>query len=150
MIRSDFNFAEFDDDFYLITNYAGRYSFLSNSEFGEFCNGIIPVSKKEELERNYFVSKGDSENFIRHYSHAIREYRNYLFSGTGLHIFVLTNQCNLNCVYSQASTQKSSPQKTDTVSMPRGAPSSTTAGKTRMTRTEKKVRVCRRFRREIR
>ena len=106
MMKSDFNFERFDSETYLITNYAGRYCFLSNEEFHDYCNGKIPETKQDELEQNYFLTNGNIERYIRHYSNAIREYRNYLFAGTGLHIFVLTNQCNLSCVYCQASTQQ--------------------------------------------
>lgn len=105
MVRSDFNFAQFGEDSYLITNYAGKHAFLTSGEFHAFCNGTkMDEDKQNELEKLLFLSDQSSEQFIHDYSMAIRNYRNYLFGGTGLHIFVLTSQCNLKCVYCQAST----------------------------------------------
>lgn len=103
-MNSDFNFTKISDDTYLITNYAGRYCFLTENEFQDFCRGKLPEGKKEDLVSNYFWSDEDTERFILNYSGAIRSYRDNLFSGTGLHIFVLTAQCNLKCIYCQAST----------------------------------------------
>lgn len=105
MVKSDFNFAKFGGDSYLITNYAGRYAFLTDNQFRAFCSGTqLDADKQNELEKLMFLSGASSEQFMRDYSMAIRNYRNYLFGGTGLHIFVLTSQCNLKCVYCQAST----------------------------------------------
>lgn len=105
MMKSDFNFEKLSDGTYLITNYAGRYCFLFEGEFREFCTGGVPESKREILRQNYFWSDGEIEKYILNYSGAIRAYRDNLFTGTGLHIFVLTTQCNLKCVYCQASTE---------------------------------------------
>jgi His-Xaa-Ser system radical SAM maturase HxsB len=105
MVKSDFNFAKISDATYLITNYAGRYAFLCEADFHAFCAGKeINAEKRIELENAYFLSRSNSEQFIAEYSQAIRNYRNYLFTGTGLHIFVLTSKCNLKCLYCQAST----------------------------------------------
>lgn len=104
-MKSDFNFEKLSDGTYLITNYAGRYCFLFEGEFREFCTGGVPESKREILRQNYFWSDGEIEKYILNYSGAIRAYRDNLFTGTGLHIFVLTTQCNLKCVYCQASTE---------------------------------------------
>lgn len=105
-VRSDFNFSRFNEQSYLITNYAGRYAFLEEPSFKAYCNGTPDEQTKDALIEGLFYSEDDQEVFIRRYSEAIRSYRDYLFTGTGLHIFVLTSQCNLNCVYCQASTNK--------------------------------------------
>ncbi len=104
-MKCDFNFSKIDADQYLITNYAGRYCFLTKEEFHSFCNGE-PLNEtiKQLLINNYFYSEADSESYFSEYSEVIRRYRNYLFTGTGLHIFVLTSSCNLKCLYCQAST----------------------------------------------
>jgi His-Xaa-Ser system radical SAM maturase HxsB len=105
MVKSDFNFKKINDKTYLITNYAGRYAFLSEKEFRLFCTGSdLAGEVRPVLENAYFCSKSNSEQFMDDYAQAIRRYRSYLFTGTGLHIFVLTSRCNLKCVYCQAST----------------------------------------------
>ena len=103
-MKSDFNFSRFGDDQYLITNYAGRYAFLSAHDFKSFCSGSLPAGAESVLKDNLFYSDSDDEVFFKDYAQAIRSYRDYLFMGTGLHIFVLTSACNLKCVYCQAST----------------------------------------------
>ena len=103
-MKGDFNFTRFGDH-YLITNYAGRYCFLSEKEFLSFCKGEpLFEETKQKLIDNFFFSESNSETYYSEYSNAIRKYRNYLFTGTGLHIFVLTSSCNLKCLYCQAST----------------------------------------------
>lgn len=104
-MKGVFNFAKIGEDHYLVTNYAGRYCFLSEQEFFSLCQGEnLTEPAKTVLTSNFFVTEEDSETYLAKYSEAIRHYRDYLFSGTGLHIFVLTSQCNLKCVYCQAST----------------------------------------------
>lgn len=106
MAKSDFNFIKFNHDTYLITNYAGRFAFLNDQEFQAFCNDKPLEESEMLLKEGLFYSDTDWEEFVQNYSGAIRGYRNYLFSGTGLHIFVLTTKCNLSCVYCQASTNQ--------------------------------------------
>lgn len=107
MKKSSFNFSKFDDNTYLITNYAGRHAFLTNDVFQSFCNGqSIDSSIQNKLTELYFCVGNNTEKYVRDYADAIRGYRRYLFSGTGLHIFVLTSQCNMKCVYCQASTHE--------------------------------------------
>ena len=107
MKKSSFNFAKFNDDTYLMTNYAGRFAFLPADEFHAFCNDerIDPAIENRLIE-SYFCIGNNTEKYMREYADAIRDYRHYLFSGTGLHIFVLTSQCNMKCVYCQASTHE--------------------------------------------
>jgi len=107
MIKNSFNFAKHNDNTYLITNYAGRYAFLPNDVFHAFCNGTkIDSTIENKLVESYFCMSSNTEKSMRNYADAIRNYRHYLFSGTGLHIFVLTSQCNMKCVYCQASTHE--------------------------------------------
>lgn len=101
---SDFNYLKISENKILLTNYAGRYVVLSNEEFEAFTREEPLEKTKEMLVDNYFYSENSKEEFRQEYACAIREYRDYLFSGTALHIFVLTSQCNLKCVYCQAST----------------------------------------------
>lgn len=104
--KSDYNFTVFNPNTYLITNTAGCYAFLSKGEFEAFIKGNPQAQTIPALERGFFYSERSREAFISDYATAIRKYRNYLFAGTGLHIFVLTSECNLNCLYCQASTSR--------------------------------------------
>ena len=103
---SDYNFEFINDDNVLITNYAGRYVLLSSEEFESFRKKNPKTEIIKKLQDGYFYSTCEKEEFVENYARAIHNYREYLFSGTGLHIFVLTTSCNLNCLYCQASTQK--------------------------------------------
>ena len=102
---SDYNFSQFGPDTYLLTNMAGRYVFLNKREFDAFVLKNPVADTVEALTENYFYSEENKEAYISDYSSAIRQYKNYLFSGTGLHIFVLTSKCNFHCLYCQASTK---------------------------------------------
>ena len=99
-----FNFEEYSDDKVLITNDLGSYQFLGMDEFRSF------IEKKtdpdSELYRRLvdggFIINDTSEDSLRDYASRMRSAREYLFNGTSLHIFVLTDDCNMNCVYCQA------------------------------------------------
>ncbi|MEG1930917.1 MAG: His-Xaa-Ser system radical SAM maturase HxsB, partial [Anaerovorax sp.] len=103
-LKSDFNFSEFHPGVYLLTNTAGRFIFLQNEAFHAFCNGKPTKETLLQLKHEFFYSLDNKEVFTANYAHEVRKYRDYLFSGTGLHIFVLTSACNLGCLYCQAST----------------------------------------------
>ena len=102
-----FNFKTLDDGKTLITNDFGQYVLLDKQEFMALLHGTI--SKESELYRvlrksHFFLEREDllSEEI---YSQ-MRDAKNYLFSPTSLHIFVVTNTCNANCVYCQARTKE--------------------------------------------
>ena len=54
------------------------------------------------LQEKMFLFEGEREVFIEKAMIVYRENKKYIFSGTSLHIFVLTNSCNMCCVYCQA------------------------------------------------
>ena len=65
MIRSDFSFEKIRDDTYLITNYAGRYAFLSGDEFTAFCKGNdLNPDTRQKLIESYFCADASSEQFM--------------------------------------------------------------------------------------
>ena len=100
-----FNFKLTDSGEYLITNDFGRYLFISPNTFS---NMIYSPEKLSEMETELL----SQESFIVDQSPVpfddgqetflMRDSKNYLFSATSLHIFVVTNECNLNCKYCQA------------------------------------------------
>ena len=102
-----FNFRRYKDR-YLLTNDFGRYAFVSKEEL----NGLIYGNLDEntdiytELEEKGFIYSTSDNSFINEFRDELRYSKSYLFSCTSLHIFVLTNACNLQCIYCQARTGK--------------------------------------------
>ena len=103
-----FNFKRFNKGF-LITNDFGKYLFLSNEEFQKYLSDNI--NKEDELyqvlKSKYFILESKSDLLADDKIHAIREIKNYLFGSTSLHIFAVTNACNLSCIYCQAKDKSS-------------------------------------------
>lgn len=99
-----FNFKKLKDG-YLITNEQGRYYFLPEKEFQAFVReeftamdpGIV-----NDLKERFFIYDSEEAVFIEKAMEAYRDNKQYIFNGTCLHIFVLTNACNMCCVYCQA------------------------------------------------
>ena len=102
-----FNFKKFDDRV-LITNDFGKYAFLTPDEFRFL---LIEKLDKEsalyqELLNRGFIIESYADLLSDGYRQNLREMKSYLFEGTSLFIFALTNACNLNCIYCQARDEK--------------------------------------------
>lgn len=112
MKKNYFNYSKFKDK-YLITNDLGRYSFLTKQEmYNLLLNNIQPESGLyQELKDKYFIYDNSDLEFVERAGYEFRNYRCNLLEGTTLHIFVLTKQCNQQCVYCQASTDNSPEDK---------------------------------------
>lgn len=106
-MRNYFNFRQLNGDKVLITNDFGRYAFLDHQMFRELLGPEDRMSPElqEVLRERYFLMDPLGV-FSDDALHSMRAMRNYLFSGTALHIFVVTNACNLQCVYCQAQSSK--------------------------------------------
>ena len=103
-----FNFEEKNGQI-LITNDLGKYAILDHDIFEKFISGSLEpetVEYKELKEKNFIIEKY-TDILAENVQQSIREMKNYLFSATSLHIFALTNACNLNCIYCQARNQES-------------------------------------------
>lgn len=97
-----FNFKKFGDE-YLLTNDTGRYAFVSEDTLKALIeNKNISEDIYNKLKDNFFVYDEHDGVFVERIKHHIRDNKSYLFSSTALHIFVLTNICNMSCVYCQA------------------------------------------------
>lgn len=103
-----FNFSLFGKEEYLITNDAGRYLFLNEVELKALIEGNFEEQDglNERLEENLFATTGNKEIFIDKVAGAVRDYKDNLFDGPSLHIFVLTTKCNQRCIYCQASVKE--------------------------------------------
>ncbi len=99
-----FNFKKFKDK-YLITNEEGYFAFVNEIQLQALIYGnFMQLAPKAVniLKDRYFLYEDEDEVFAQR---AIKDYRgnkSYLFSATSLHIIVLTNSCNMACVYCQA------------------------------------------------
>jgi His-Xaa-Ser system radical SAM maturase HxsB len=61
----------------------------------------------EVLSARGFITTKDPNVFIAERVADLRNLKGYLFTSTALHIFAVTNRCNLNCVYCQAKSPDS-------------------------------------------
>lgn len=97
-----FNFEKRDNN-YLITNDLGKFEFLSNEEFSKLIKKQ-PLSENVEkkLIDKRFIYSDSNEIFAQNSYEGVRKQKEYLFTPTCLHIFVVTKNCNFNCVYCQA------------------------------------------------
>lgn len=100
---SSFRFKPFKGRI-LLTNDIGKYCFLTNDEFKLFLKGELNNPEKlHQLEDNFFCYSGSKEAYLQRAQEAYRENHSYLFTPTSLFIVALTNRCNNNCIYCQAS-----------------------------------------------
>ena len=105
MKKNYFNYKQMRDK-YLLTNDLGRYVFLTKEEFLRFITDKLDPKEEltQRLKEAYFLYDGSEYDFVENVGAEFRAYRRNLFQGAALHIFVLTKQCNQQCVYCQAST----------------------------------------------
>lgn len=99
-----FNFAPFSSGYYLLTNDFGAYSFLTKQDIRALLSNTLDPDSEiySELRENGFLLPDRAEEIAEETVIRYRKAKGYLLSSTSLHIFVLTNACNLNCVYCQA------------------------------------------------
>ena len=104
MKNNYFNFKQWKDKM-LLTNEQGRYILLKKRDFVNLVNKRYDLLSEETLQKlkdRFFIYDIDEDVFIEKVANAYRDNKQYLFSATSLHIFVLTNACNMCCVYCQA------------------------------------------------
>jgi uncharacterized protein len=101
-----FNFKKITGK-YLIVNIAGDFAFLPKKDFDDLVNLKSPSPVLEN--RFYFKSEDSLKNIICAY----QKNKDYLKASTSLFILVVTNRCNLSCIYCQASRINSDDKKYD-------------------------------------
>ena len=106
-----FNFKQIKEKF-LITNDFGKFSLLSKSDFNSLVTGKInPDSEMyHELCEKLFIFDSSPTCFIEFAQNEMKNSKNYVFSATSLQIFVVTNACNMDCVYCQANNGLEKPK----------------------------------------
>ncbi|MCF8315083.1 MAG: His-Xaa-Ser system radical SAM maturase HxsB [Ignavibacteriales bacterium] len=107
-----FYFAEFEDD-YLVTNLFKEYIFLKKGEFSQLISGEFTDEKLlNVLTTKNFIYEGEDELIAEKYGIIYKEQNSFLFSATSLHIFAVTQNCNLNCVYCQVTSNMNTHKNT--------------------------------------
>ena len=101
------NFKDFNGQT-LITADSGKYMFLSNDQFDKL---ITHRLSDEDILFHELLDKGmlycqPKEHYVSEIAYDVRRIKEYLFMGTQLHIFVLTNRCNQQYIYCQASANQ--------------------------------------------
>ncbi len=126
MMLNYFNFERFHQDCILITNDFGRFAFLTDNQFKTFVLEAEKSSKgmedtaslgdgeiqkqqelREKLKKKLFFMSREEALLKSDLPDFLRDMKGYLFSSTSLHIFVMTNVCNMACVYCQAQDRAS-------------------------------------------
>ena len=97
-----FNFKKRKNN-YLITNDMGKFTFVSKDEFKKIIKKeeLSEATYNELIEKN-FIYEGSDEVFATDASLKVRKQKEYLLVPTTLHIFVVSKNCNFNCIYCQA------------------------------------------------
>lgn len=88
---------------YLITNDLGNYMFISADMFERMIKKEqLEKSVYEELIKKCFIYDENEEIFATDAAMDVRRQKENLLTPTSLHIFVVTKNCNFNCIYCQA------------------------------------------------
>lgn len=103
-----FNFQKRNNK-YLISNDLGKYQFVSEKTFQQLIENVVPDDENEKntLIENGFIYEGTLESFVKNNIPWLHSMKNYCMCSTALHIFAVTNKCNLDCVYCQAHSKSS-------------------------------------------
>lgn len=105
MISLPFNLEKISDRNYLITNYAGFYSFISDCELNNLISfGSVTIDKKSELESKLFVSSEDGFSIASALlTSALTKKTKAAMSFNPIYMIVPTLRCDHTCKYCQVS-----------------------------------------------
>ncbi len=98
-----FNFKRIHNGSILITNDFGFFAYIDESVFQKLLSGQLEETDPsyDELHHKLFILE-PMDIYSGEIATILRNMKSYVFSGTSLHIIVVTNVCNLKCVYCQA------------------------------------------------
>ena len=106
---NNYRFKKFGSKYFVTTDH-GSYCILSDKEFEKLKQNNIDGELKEKLMgKELLLDETNMEEAIR----LTRNRNNFLFSGTSLHIVVVTLRCNMNCIYCQASSEQADKKEFD-------------------------------------
>lgn len=100
------NLKRFDNR-YLVTNFLGRFAFLSKGEYSQLALSKLDRKSRlfARLDKAGIILTDDNADAILS---GFRNSNSNLFRDPGLHIAVITTRCNLACKYCQTSDSKKS------------------------------------------
>jgi sulfatase maturation enzyme AslB (radical SAM superfamily) len=108
-VLNNYRFRKIDNK-YIITTDHGSFCILSDKEFSDFRKGKISDEFKERLyESEIILDEKNLNESVR----LMKRRNDFLFSGTSLHIMVVTLRCNMNCVYCHASSKPENEKEFD-------------------------------------
>ena len=96
---------------YLLVNDFGNFAHLKTAEFNKWLESGLPEKSKvfkELSEKGFIRNRMDFDDLAEKW----KQCNSHLFSGAGLHIFVMTLRCNHSCVYCQSSAVNSGKKDT--------------------------------------
>jgi 2-iminoacetate synthase ThiH len=100
-----FRFERFSDCEYFLTNDAGEFQFLKNTDFNDFVNGRLDTTSDVfyNLKSAQIVTDTDIEPVVEMLATKFRTKKSILNDFTSLHMVVPTLRCNSDCIYCQVS-----------------------------------------------
>ena len=106
---NNYRFKKFGSKYFITTDHGG-HCILSEEEFGNLKREDIDEELKEKLmEKEILLDRTNMGKAIM----LTRNRNNFLFSGTSLHIMVITLRCNMSCIYCQASSEQADKSEFD-------------------------------------
>ena len=106
---NNYRAKKFGDKYFVTTDH-GSYCILSNGEFKKLKQNNIDGKLKDKLEEKEIIL---TDTNINEAVRLTRNRNNFLFSGTSLHIIVVTLRCNMNCIYCHASSKPQNKKEFD-------------------------------------
>jgi len=95
-----FRSLKISEDEYFISVDTGNWMILARDDFELLKSNTPNVSLAKNLEKNFILLTGEN---IDSYTNKLRLRYGFLSEGPTLHIVVVTSNCNLSCIYCQAS-----------------------------------------------
>ena len=98
-----FNFKKFDDAV-LMTNDFGKYMFVKPSELKKIISKQLDMESElaDKLIKNQMIYNESNLEYSARNKYLMRSIKGHVNTATALHIFVVTTNCNMACVYCQA------------------------------------------------
>jgi His-Xaa-Ser system radical SAM maturase HxsB len=108
-VVNTYRFKKFGKKYFVTTDH-GSYCILSEDEFRSFRQHRLDQSLQDKLEQKELILTHHNFNEAVRLT---RERNSFLFSGTSLHIIVVTLRCNMSCVYCHANSRPAGQKQFD-------------------------------------